>query len=216
MRCARSASSFPSCERGKPISIIRCPSPSAFPVTKTTPYRPRTLIRLSAGCVIELDRADRAPTLVTEARASRLKEKLVAAKAHVEKLQQVGKQLKTAPGHQISLTDPDARSMATSGRGTGVVGYNVQIAVDSEHHMIVAHEVTNVGHDRAALHAMAALARDAVGEAELIAVADRGLLQRCGDRGLRGRWDTDATAEDADLGQSGAGTVWETGLSLYP
>lgn len=64
--------------------------------------------------------------------------------------------------------------MATSGRSTGVVCYNVQIAVDSEHHLIVAHEVSNVGHDRAALHAMAALARDAVGEAQLMAVADRG------------------------------------------
>ena len=49
---------------------------------------------------------------------------------------------------QVSLTDPDARSMATSGRGTGMVGYNVQTAVDAEHHLIVAHEVTNVGHDR--------------------------------------------------------------------
>lgn len=46
-----------------------------------------------ARYLLELDRADRAPTLVTEARASRLKEKLVAAKAHVEKLQQVGEQL---------------------------------------------------------------------------------------------------------------------------
>ena len=50
-----------------------------------------------------------------------------------------------APDQQISLTDPDARSMATSGRGSGVVGYNVQVAVDTEHHLIVTHEVTNVG-----------------------------------------------------------------------
>ena len=56
-----------------------------------------------------------------------------------------------SPDQQISLTDPDSRSMATSGRGSGVVGYNVQVAVDTESHLIVAHEVTNVGSDRAQL-----------------------------------------------------------------
>jgi len=44
--------------------------------------------------------------------------------------------VRDAPDQQVSLTDPDARSMATSGRGTGVVGYNVQIAVNAEHHLI--------------------------------------------------------------------------------
>ena len=62
--------------------------------------------------------------------------------------------------------------MATSGRGTGIVGYNVQTAVDAKHHMIVAHEVTNVGHDRDQLANMAQLARDATGERKLIALAD--------------------------------------------
>ena len=56
---------------------------------------------------------------------------------------------------QVSLTDPDARSMATSGRGSGVVGYNVQVAVEAEHHLIVAHEVTNIGSDRSQLATMA-------------------------------------------------------------
>ena len=70
------------------------------------------------------------------------------------------------PDEQISLTDPDARSMATSGRGSGVVGYNVQTAVDAKHHLIVAHEVTNSGHDRAQLTTMAKQAQEAIGHGE--------------------------------------------------
>ena len=76
----------------------------------------------------ELDRADRQPTSVTEDRVSRLKDKVATVKAHMEQLKQIEPQLRAAPG-QVSLTDPDARSMATSGRGTGIVGYNVQTAV---------------------------------------------------------------------------------------
>ena len=75
---------------------------------------------------------------------------------------------------QVSLTDPDARSMATSGKGTGIVGYNVQIAVDAEHHLIVAHDVTNVGSDRAQLTAMSRKARAASGCEEVTVLADRG------------------------------------------
>ena len=127
-----------------------------------------------ARYLIELDRADRDPALVTEARVGGLKKKMATAKAHLEKLAQIGKRLKETPDGQLSLTDPDARSMATSGRGTGVVGYNVQIAVDTRHHLIVAHEVTNVGNDRTALSSMAAQAREAMGEADLIAIADGG------------------------------------------
>lgn len=78
---------------------------------------------------------------------------------------------------QISQTDPDARSMATSGRGSGIVGYNVQSAVDAEHHLIVAHEVTNSGKDAAHLANMANQARDAIGTEKLTAVADRGYFE---------------------------------------
>jgi len=67
--------------------------------------------------------------------------------------------------------------MATSGRGTGIVGYNVQTAVDTQHHVIVAHEVTNVGHDRTQLTNMAATARDAIGHQEMRALADRGYFK---------------------------------------
>jgi hypothetical protein len=66
-------------------------------------------------------------------------------------VKELAPQSKQAPDGQISLTDSDARSMATSGRGTGIVGYNVQTAVETQHHLIVAHEVTNVGHDRTQL-----------------------------------------------------------------
>ena len=78
------------------------------------------------------------------------------------------------PDRQVSLTDPDARSMATSGRGSGMVGYNVQVAVETEHHLIVAHEVTNVGSDRAQLSGMAQQAKQALQVDRLEAVADRG------------------------------------------
>src|ERR1700680_2664915 len=122
----------------------------------------------------ELDRADREPTLVTEGRVSRLKEKVATVKAHMQRLRQIGQQLREAPDGQVSLTDPDARSMATSGRGTGMVGYNVQTAVDTKHHLIVAREVTNVGHDRTQLSSMAKQARSATGKEDLTVVADRG------------------------------------------
>jgi hypothetical protein len=82
--------------------------------------------------------------------------------------------VQAAPDRQISLTDPDARAMATSGKGTGIVGYNVQTAVDVEHHLIVAHEVTNVGHDRTQLVPMALRAQEATGNEEITVLADRG------------------------------------------
>jgi Transposase DDE domain len=90
---------------------------------------------------------------------------------------------------QISLTDPDCRSMATSGRGSGVVGYNVQVAVDTEHHLIIVHEVTNSGTDRAQLANMGTQAKTVLGVDKLEAVADRGYysgeeIKACGDAGI--------------------------------
>ncbi len=79
-----------------------------------------------------------------------------------------------SPDRQISLTDPDARSMATSGRGSGVVGYNVQAAADTNHHLIVAHEVINVGNDTAQLADISKQAKAALAVEELDVVADRG------------------------------------------
>ena len=78
----------------------------------------------------------------------------------------------------MSLTDPDARSMATSGRGTGIVGYNVQTAVDAKHHLIVTHEVTNLGHDRTQLATVATQAQELIGDRPLTVLADRGYYSK--------------------------------------
>jgi transposase len=125
----------------------------------------------------ELDRADRDPVAVTEERVAQLKDKIATIKKQMQRLEHFGAQLKQAPDGQISLTDPDARSMATSGRGTGIVGYNVQTAVDTQHHLIVAHEVTNAGHDRTQLSSMAKQARGALGAKALTVLADRGYFK---------------------------------------
>ncbi len=124
--------------------------------------------------LVDLDRADREPATIPEARVSHVKQKIAAIKAHIRKLVEVEKQLPEAPDQQVSLTDPDARSMTSAGKGTGIVGYNVQTAVDTEHHMIVAHEVTNEGTDNGQLSSIAHLARDAIGQKKVTVLADRG------------------------------------------
>ncbi len=123
----------------------------------------------------ELDTADRQEPAVAQARSERLQDKIAALKAQMKELQAIEVQLNATPDKQISLTDPDARSMKT--RGTGIVGYNVQTAVDAKHHLIVAHEVTNIGIDREQLSSMAQSARAAMGVADLTVIADRGYFK---------------------------------------
>ena len=122
----------------------------------------------------QLASADRQEATIAESKAQRLTDKIKALKQEMARLKKLEVRMLAAPDEQISLTDPDARSMATSGRGTGMVGYNVQTAVDAKHHLIVAHEVTNVGHDRAQLSKMAKQAKVAIGVDHLDVVADRG------------------------------------------
>ncbi len=107
-------------------------------------------------------------------RTTRLKEKIAKLEEEMKRLEALDAARQASPDQQISLTDPDARSEATSGRDSGLVGYNVQAAVDCEHHLIVAHEVINVGNDRAQLSAMAKQAKAVLGADKLDVVADRG------------------------------------------
>ena len=124
-----------------------------------------------------LDVTDRQEGEVAQAKAVRLKDKIASLKQQMQQLKQMEVAVQAAPDQQISLTDPDARSMATSGKGTGVIGYNVQAAVDTKNHLIVAHEVTNVGHDRGQLSKMGRQAKDATGHDALTVIADRGYFK---------------------------------------
>src|ERR1017187_7445397 len=112
----------------------------------------------------QLDSADRQGEVVPEAKITRLNEKIATLREEIQRLNGLNTLMMQTEDKQISLTDPDARSMATSGRGSGMVGYNVQSAVDTKNHLIVAHEVTNVGHDRTQLFSMAEQARSATGK----------------------------------------------------
>ncbi|MDX9677656.1 IS1182 family transposase [Pseudomonas zeae] len=122
-----------------------------------------------------LDTADRQEPTSSGAKTVRLEEKIAKLKVQMKELQAIEIRLNDSPDKQVSLTDPYARSMMT--RGTGIVGYNVQTAVDAQHHLIVAHEVTNVGSDRDQLSSMAKQAREAMASDSLSVVADRGYFK---------------------------------------
>src|SRR5258705_5456375 len=123
----------------------------------------------------QLDTADRQePSEALAVKTAHLKDKLAKLATELQRLQAIERAMLASPDQQISLTDPDSRSMATSGRGSGVVGYNVQVAVDTEYHLIVTHEVTNTGSDRSQLANIATQAKQVLGADRLDVVADRG------------------------------------------
>ena len=138
----------------------------------------------------QLDTADRQePSQTLSMKVTRLSEKIEKLRQEMQHLEALEGQRQASPDQQISLTDPDARSMATSGRGSGVVGYNVQAAVDTEHHLIIAHEVVNVGNDRGQLAAMSKQAKAVLDADKLDVVADRGYFDSeeilaCEDAGI--------------------------------
>src|SRR6201987_4917438 len=110
-----------------------------------------------------LDTADQEEATTTQSKSTKVKEKIAALKKRMEQLKEIEVLVQATPDKQISLTDPDARSMATSGKGTGVVGYNGQTAVDTHRHLILEHGVTNAGNDRAQLASMAQQPQTAMG-----------------------------------------------------
>lgn len=121
-----------------------------------------------------LDTADRQEDEVAELRTARLTERLGELRRQMRELEAMEEAVAATPDRQISLTDPDARAMASAGKGTGLVGYNLQAAVDTESHIVVAHEVINLGHDRTSLANMGLQAREATGTGTLTVLADRG------------------------------------------
>jgi transposase len=125
----------------------------------------------------ELDRADRAESDIAEPKAVRLTEKIARLRDQMRSLEAREEEVRLAPDQQVSLTDPDARAMTSAGRGTSIVGYNLQAAVDAQHHLIVAHELLNIGSDRAQLSSMAAKAKHAMGVDALDAIADKGYFK---------------------------------------
>ena len=136
-----------------------------------------------------LEKADRTQPGEFVAKTDRLKDKIETQREQMRRMKSIEMQLAKQAEPQISLTDPDARSMVSLAKGTGVVGYNVQVAVDTKHHLIVAHEVTNVGNDRAQLSKMAIAAREAMDKPRLRAYADRGYfngpqIKECDDAGI--------------------------------
>jgi transposase len=144
--------------------------------TKGKVERRRAQLEASvARYLAQLDTIDRQePTEALAAKTKHLKEKLVKLKGEMDKLSVYEKRMLASPDQQVSLTDPDSRSMATSGRGSGVVGYNVQVAVETKNHLIVTHEVTTSGSDRSQLARVGKAAKAVMRRDALEAVADRG------------------------------------------
>jgi len=136
-----------------------------------------------------LETADRTRPTELQAKTEHIHDKLKALREQMQRMDHLRERLSRIPEGQLSLSDPDARSMISQAKGSGLVGYNVQTAVDAEHHLIVAHEVTNVGTDRGQLSAMALAARQAMGKKRLRALADRGYyngpqIKACADAGI--------------------------------
>ena len=136
-----------------------------------------------------LETADRTQPAEVEVKTERLRDKINTLRQQMRRMDAIREVLKHQPDEQLSETDPDARSMISQAKGSGLVGYNVQAAVDTKHHLIVTHEVTNIGSDRSQLTKMATQARDAMDKRRLDVLADRGYfngpeIKACSEAGI--------------------------------
>jgi len=147
----------------------------------------RRLAEVEASIDRYLDELDNADQSVPPEDTRSLKDKITALTEEMGRLKKFEVRMLEAPDQQLSLTDPDARSMKS--RGGGIVGYNLQTAVDVDHHLIVSHEVTNVGSDRRQLTKMAKQAKAALQTKDLKVIADAGYyngdeLRSCEDHNI--------------------------------
>ena len=123
----------------------------------------------------DMVRLDRQETQAnTPAKVENLARRYARVRNEIARLKSMQIAVEDAPDGQVSLTDPDARAMATSAKNSGLVGYNVQSAVDTDTHLIVAHAVTNERHDRGQLKEMAVAVKAALKREDLHVLADKG------------------------------------------
>jgi transposase len=133
----------------------------------------RRIAEVEASIERYLDQLDDADDQAPPDDTRPIQDKIAALTEEMDRLKKLEVRMLNAPDQQLSLTDPDARSMKS--RGSGIVGYNVQTAVDVETHLIVAHEVTNIGIDRRQLSPMANKAKEVLEADEPInVIADQG------------------------------------------
>ena len=130
---------------------------------------------------MELDRADEAlaktGSTVPTSQIVRASRKLAHLQKEAERYRSIEERMDATGETQVSLSDPDAKSMTTTPRMPKVIGYNVQTAVESRTSFIVAHEVTTFGYDRDALSSTAIAAREAMGADKIEAIADKGYFK---------------------------------------
>jgi transposase len=122
-----------------------------------------------------LDQSDAAESKTAGSRVDNLAEKIAAIRERRTRCQEMLAQLDRTGEDQISLTDPDSRAMAAHTHVA--VGYNVQVAVDTKHKLIVEQQVTNQVVDMGLLTQTAEAAKEVLGAETIDAVADKGYFK---------------------------------------